>query len=658
VRLLSAALAAAQRSPSARPWLGVELHDRDVSVARLRWERWYTGTEPDGPCALAVAGDGALLRARIDPATAVLHVQRVAAPAATSQYALWSQPGSVAVAPRLGLAADGTRALLATVRTNGVDVEVRESTDGGATYGASVLLHTAAATVTAIACTVRADGTAVVVFAHGGVVYVVRRPGGSPLWLAPAAWTLSLATVSGLAAWFEGDHQVLVSGSTAAGVAGAWSTLYGAGNGAPPNTWLQLSEIAAAASGTNVSYLATGIGHADAPRAVLVEAYGGPGAYQRVHIASGLAATLFPDQAWRDPVPFAHASAHGLGFVGAFEHAWLGAPNGVWHATSTAEPVALDDDLLEATMEQSLFGGELRLMLRNEDGRYAAGAAPLALAPGGELRVAAGYETQGGGVGSVGPRFWIVEVRRRREGGRAVVEVAAVDGWGVLRAWTAPRQLTWAGGSTTAALVLLAIARRAGLRLLGPRSAEANALQPAFTVRAGERASTALRRLLEALPDRVLMRGETPTLFEPLATDAATYTFGEAHAVQSVRLDEAGAPAGWARVFGLSLVGEAVDAAALAAGAGTVVVVDDNLVTQARTSARAVTALRAAALAPVRGEIVCAPQVAQEPGDVIELTDAALGLVRMRFRVQSLRLRYVRGGPRPRYEQTLVLGAV
>jgi len=92
---------------------------------------------------------------------------------------------------------------------------------------------------------------------------------------------------------------------------------------------------------------------------------------------------------------------------------------------------------------------------------------------------------------------------------------------------------------------------------------------------------------------------------------------------------------------------------AVAAGAGAAVVVDDNLTTWPRASARAAAVLRPAALAALRGELVCAPHVGLEVGDVIAVTDATLGLEGARFRVAALRLRYARGGTRPRYEQTL-----
>ena len=68
MRTLSASLLEAQRSSSARPYLRVRLFDRDVGVVRLRWQRWYSGSEPDGACVAAAPADGALVRARITPA--------------------------------------------------------------------------------------------------------------------------------------------------------------------------------------------------------------------------------------------------------------------------------------------------------------------------------------------------------------------------------------------------------------------------------------------------------------------------------------------------------------------------------------------------------------------------------------------------------------
>ena len=116
MRALTSTLLAAQRAASGTPFVRVQLHDRDVGVVRLRWERWYAGLETAGPSAVATPADGSLLRARIDVATAMLSYQRVASPGPASVYSGWTALGNVAVAPRIALAAAGTRALLAVGR--------------------------------------------------------------------------------------------------------------------------------------------------------------------------------------------------------------------------------------------------------------------------------------------------------------------------------------------------------------------------------------------------------------------------------------------------------------------------------------------------------------------------------------------------------------
>ncbi|MYA21004.1 MAG: hypothetical protein F4Z25_12375 [Chloroflexi bacterium] len=313
--------------------------------------------------------------------------------------------------------------------------------------------------------------------------------------------------------------------------------------------------------------------------------------------------------------------------------------------------------MLEAVVEQR-EQGRLRLTLRNEDGRYAASAAPVALEPGGELRIEPGYRTAEGIETSEGPRFWIAAVRRRRSGGVATVEVDAVDGLGLIEAWVAPEQLVWEAGERSAAQILAAIAQRAGLGVAGRgASAESAALRPAFTVRAGERGATAVRRLLRALPDRLRSSGRQLLLSEPARGAAAGYAYGREHAILAHAI-EAGRPAaGWARVFGSGVFAEATDEAALAGGAGPVIAVDENLGAQDRVEARAGTLLRQSRLAVDRGELLVRPNVAQEPDDIVAVTDAATGLDAVPFRVAGLRLRFARG-KRPRYEQTLILGEV
>ena len=677
MRALTATLLAAQRSSSARPYLRVRLFDREVSVIRLRWERWHQGVEADGPCDAAVPADGSLLRARIDPSDGALSDQRVAAPDATSDFSAWTSLGAVATSPRLGLAAAGTRALLATVRGDGVTVEVRESIDSGAGFGSSSVVATAGATVTAIGCGLQSDGSAAVLYAVAGVVYAVTRSGVGA-WSSPQAWTPSLASISGLAVHFDLDYHLLVSGATAAGDAGVWATALGDGGQIPPGTWPALTEISLASSGTGVSYLATGAATADVPRALFVESYSGGGAYDRVHIAGGVALSFWFDFLWRDPRPFEHASAHGLAVAGGGSDAWLCSPGGVWHAAVSVAVTELTGDVLEADMEQGLERGRLRLVLSNQDGRYNADVAPAALAPGGEILVGPGYETTAGAEASEGPRFWISSLRRRPRSGSSTVELEAVDGWGLLRAWTAPRQLAWPAGSKSAFLVLRDLGRRVGLSVsVANASTEATMLQPAFAVRAGESGATAVLRLLLTLPDVLLVRGVNAILTEPRANDSTNYAYGDSeasggHAVLELHTGERPATAGWSRVFGDGVFAEATDEEALRAGAGATIVVDGNLTAQPRADARATLLLRQAALDAPRGELVVRANAGQEVNDLITVADAPRGMRPFpyalplafptvgptKFRVRALRLRFARGRAQPRYDSTLTLTEV
>ncbi len=658
MRPLTAELEAARHSPSVRPYLRVQLHDRDVGSLRLRWRRVYTGSEPDGPSAAAVAGDGALLRVRIDPATGALTRQRVASPGPASAYDAWTPVATVAAGPRVGLAANGTRAMIASVRSDGVSVEVRESTDGGANFGAAAVVATASGAVSAVACSMAPDGGAAVLYAVDGVVHAVRRF-GTGRWRSPAAWTRSLATVNALAASFSVDHNVLVSGTDAGGNAGVWSTIYGAGGAYPPGRWRPLAEVVSAAPGTRTTYLASGTANADAPQHVFVESYAGGGAYDRVHIAPGVGGTSYRDQLWRTPRPFDHESPYGLSMASGAAGAWLASPGAVWHAPYPHPAVDLTDDVLDATIIEGLRGGRMRLVLRNDHGRYDVDAAPGALAAGGELLPAPGYVTDGGARYSGGRAFWIGAVRRRYDAGGSTVEVEATDGWGLLDAWTAPRQLVWAAGAASASRVLTGVMQHAGLRLSGGRSSvESATLRPAFTVRAGERGSTAVRRLLAMLPDEAIMRSHWAFLVERVADEEPVARFGDGDPVLRLALDSGAPAAGWARVFGAGVVADAVHEAALAEGGGTAIVVDENIDAQARADARAEAVLRTSQLALARGEIVVRPHPGLEVGDVVEVTSKRAGLADARFRVSGLHLRYVRGGRRAVYEQRIALSDV
>ena len=82
-------LKALQRAPSARPYVRVRVRNFSGSAPRPRWTRLYTGSEGDDVHAIAIAGDGSLLRLRCQAGTD-LYRQRVTSPGATSDFSSWT----------------------------------------------------------------------------------------------------------------------------------------------------------------------------------------------------------------------------------------------------------------------------------------------------------------------------------------------------------------------------------------------------------------------------------------------------------------------------------------------------------------------------------------------------------------------------------------
>ncbi len=427
MRPLTSTLRAAQEAASALPVLRVDLLDRDVGVVPLRWTRWYSGSEPDGPAAAAVPSDGALVRARIDPGAGTLHVQRVATPTASSDYTPWTALGSVAASAGLDCSAALQRLLLTSVNSVGTGVEVRESTDGGATWAAATVVATAAATITAVAGAVRADGSAAVFFAVGGVVSSVTRTGLGG-WGLPVAWSHSRASVDGLVASDAEDYVVLVSGTDNGGNAGVWAALFGSGLTLPPGVWFPLAPIALASAGTGIAYLAAGVAIGSSPWASIVERSQG----DRVQLASTVAGLDVLQQSWRDPQPLDETTPFGLAIAIGGTASYLAAPAGVWSAAPSEPAVNVSADVLTMDFATVDSVQRARLALSDADGRYLEGVAPPTLAPGAELLVRAGHRTSAGlELVEVG-RLTITSIARSRRRGRSIVEIEATGPLGVL----------------------------------------------------------------------------------------------------------------------------------------------------------------------------------------------------------------------------------
>ncbi|MCB9482650.1 MAG: hypothetical protein H6675_01460 [Dehalococcoidia bacterium] len=639
----SPTLLEAARSGSATPHVRVRFSDRDVGVPRLHFARWYQGVEAAGPAGVAFPGDGSLVRARIDAGAATLHVQHIATPSEAADFTSWADLGSAVATPGLGLHAAGTRVLLAY--TDGTQVLVRESLDAGATFGSAITVASPGA-VTALSGAVRSDGSAIATWAIGGTCYVATRPAGGG-WSAPAAWTQSLASINGVAAGDAEDWAILVSGEDSNGRAGCWSTRLGSGIGGPPGHWSALAPLILASPGLDVSYRATGVAQAGAPRATFVESYTGTGAFDRTMLATGLAGGAFEDGDWRDPTPFEHASPWGLAAAARGTTSFLASASELWSAEIGGSPVDVSTAVLSARYEADHRGERLRLALD---------AQSLTNWPsvGTEIEFSPGYVTDAGIEFITGRLLWVTSVQR----GAAELHVTAEGALGRLARWQAPRQLAWSAGDATIATVARSIARDAGVRLAGAgASTAATTLTPGFAVRAGESGATALARLLARVPDQIFGRGIDLHLVERDPAEDPSYAYGATHPIRTIELTDSGRGPRWARVLGADAVGEAVASGGGDDGSRVAVVVDAAVTSAPVATARAEAVLRRSELAQELGTLEASPHPGHEPGDVIAVSDDSLALDAAPYRVRSVTFDYARR-PRGRYSMRLGLGAV
>ena len=653
MRSLSPELLAAQRSASAVPYLQVTIADRIGGIRRLAFQRLYTGSEPDGYHAATMPGDGSLLRARVDAGR--LLYQRVTNPGPASDFSSWTDLGAAAGAD-VALCSEGANVLLLYVDANAKDVRLRESSDNGVTLGAAVTVATAPTAVTWLAADLKSNGDALVVYSVGATVFAVKRSGGS--WGGPVAWSNSVAAVSGLACYHAADFNVAVAGEDADGDAFVWTVVYGDGFSQAPDTWSALREVMRASSGSSVTFRAPFLGQPDTFRLTLIEKYTGSQAYARPYHSYSPATAAYADNLWREPVPFDFASEFGLAVAHSATDVWLSAPSGVWTATLDDGSLDVTADVLEATVEDRPGRARLRLVLRNDDGRYSLGGLPL-LKAGAEVRVSPGYVTASGPQASLGPAFWVDGVELVSGGGQAAAVLHGSDGWSLLAAWRARRQYVWAAGEKNIFGILQFLFARAGMEFTSVGgSSEAANLFPAFTVHPGESGLTAVRRLLAFLPDVIYLHGEFAFLKEPLASESVAYFYGTDHPLLRGRYRAVAAETNRAQVFGDAVFVERLDWPAVEDVYDRLVQVQDtNLTTVAQAEDRGDAVLRKAALATEDGEIAVPVNCGQELYDVIEVTDALAGLSAAKRRVLGIDLRYSTG-ERPAYQQRLSLGGV
>lgn len=666
MRDLSTTLLAAQPEASRTPYLKVEVKNKSCGVVNYRWTRLYTGAEPDYYHALAICGDGALIRVRVTPPSdsRKLYRQRVANPDPGSDFSQWTYCNQYNVVV-VAACALGAEASLFFIKSDRAIYRLK-STDNGVSWGSPELIDYSPTTaIYGIAAAYKPNGDLALFFADQATLYVKECI--SSVWQAKEAWDKSTGDLSGVASIYDADFNLFLTGKDSDGDYRLWSLVYGDGGAIAAGAWSDLKELARAPANGDFEYRQAFMAKPDVYRTFFVEKFSGTEAYNRPFWSHSVAGSQFTDSLWREPVPFNLSSEFGLAIACHDDYSWLSSPSGVWRAKLTEESLDLTADILSAKGELVPEQGRLVAELRNDDGRYTSpGSGTLThLDIGSQLEVSPGYVTSLGNEVSPGLTFKIDDLEHTARGDKASLVLYTSDGWGSLGNWRARHQFRWNGAVEEMSVkdIIAFILARAGLYLeVKSASDTVSGYYPDFTIQPGDRGDSLIRRLLSFVPDVIFIEGSKAYLVNPVATDSSVYAYGVTHPVleghyrkgewvpNRVQTEGSDPATGEAIIVDSFAWAEIERGYDLSSRIG-----DGNIDTAAEAVARGEASLRKAAIKSSGGAITVPVNCGQQLYDVINITDNRAGLDAEKKRVLGLSLVY--STRRGEYFQRLGLGA-
>lgn len=642
MRNLTDTLAAAQTKHVSEPVAQVVIDDRHCGVFRPRWQRLVDDSVADGPVVVCMTYDGALLRARTDPAAGALYMQRITDPADTAQWTAWTLLESgIAPGSQLALAWDGnTIHALFYVGSDWRTISVRQSSDNGQTWSGAATVTTLAAghTCAGLAATLNAgSGTLSCIYADEAngltTLYSTQRAEAGGAWSAAQAWGRQpAAQASGLAVHGAGDTLFVAAGvdhglavyAVPVDSLAAWPAPY----------------VALHSDSATISYGWPSIAYNFDQNGVIFfcESNTSTGSVCLQHvIAPSLdAASMFAR-------PYQLDTIYGACAVGDRTYHYLCTSHSVdrarrW-APDAGQRVDVSADVHALRLSERVDGrGRLALFLRNDDGRYASAGQTgtyEAIRQGSQVSVRLGYHTAAGDEVSMFRPFWITDLSWQRRPGSSVLAIGATDGWGILDRTPARQAYLWTDRTVLALLTLLL--GGLGFAVTTDGNATWSRTVSRFAINPGVVLGSAARCLLRLAGGRLIFRSDAvheehwPSAVAHLAvanTEAA-YAYGGEHTI--LQAQHAAGEQEVTHVTALGegdIAGEALDWAAieLANEERLRLVVDRRLITTALAQERAAEELAAWQQAAAAGHIVVAPNVGQEVLDAVTIDDAAAGL--------------------------------
>jgi len=667
MRQLSSTLLVAQKEASHTPYVKVEACNRITGVVRLDWTRLYTGSEDDYFHAMAIPGDGSLIRVRVTPPadSRKLYRQRVANPSPQSDFSQWvytSQYNAVVVAA----ASLGAEVSIFWIKSDKKIYQLK-STDYGVTWGSPELLgYTPTTAINGLAADYKTNGDIALFFADQATLYIMKRINGS--WGDKVAWDKTTGDLSGIATRYSGDWALLVTGKDSTGNFKLWSLIYGDGGEVAAGTWSALKEIASAPSDGNFEYHQVFMDKPDVYRCFFVEKFTGTQAYNRPFWSHSVPDTGFLNNNWREPVPFNLTSEYGLAIAHYGDYCWLSVPNGVWRAKLTEERIDLTADVLSVREELSKTSGRLIVELRNGDGRYASpGQGDLSVLDiGCQLEFSPGYNTTAGNEVSSGQAFILDAYEHTSSSGKASLVLYASDARSLIENWKARHQFRWNKQTNEMCVkdILAFVVGRCGLKLeVKSQSSVITSFYPDFTILPNNGGSIVITRLLSFVPDVLFVEGNKAYVVNPLATDSSIYSYGASHPIIEGKYQKGPCELNRVQVEGYDPVNSKSVVVNSFSWSGINKLYDRlgqledrNIDTVDKAQARGEAYLRQAEIESANGTIRIPANCGQQLYDVIDITDSRAGLSGEKKRVLGFTLVY--NPRRGEYETRLSLGAV
>ena len=668
MRSLTSTLLAAQKQASITPYVKVEARNEIAGVVRYDCTRLYTGSENDYFHALTMPGDGSLIRARITPPadSRKLYRQRVPNPGPSSDFSQWTYTSQYNAGVVACASLDAEVSIFWTDAINR-KIQRLKSTDYGASWGSPETIDYSPTTnINGLAAAYKPNGDLAIFFADQATLYVKKHIGGE--WQSKSAWNKSTDDLSGVAAVYEDDWNLLVTGKDSSGNFKLWSLIYGDGGDVAAGSWSALKELASAPSGGDFEYHRPFLDKPDVYRGFFVEKFTGSQAYNRPFWSHSVLGARFIDNLWREPVPFNLTSQYGLAIAHHGDYCWLSNPVGVWRANLTVQSLDLTADIVAVRQELGETSGKLTVELRNDEGQYASlGQGDLSVLDlGCQLDFSPGCRTTAGNEVSSGQTFSLDAYEHTSSGGKASLVLYARDGWGEMAAWSARYQFRWNKDSEQMSVkdILAFVLARVGLKLEAKsQSSVITSFYPDFTISSSDHGESVIQKLLSFVPDVLFIEGSKAYLVNPLSSDSSVYSYGTEHQILEGRYKQGAWELNRVQVEGYDT------------GSDELIVVDSfawdeidrlydrlrqledrNIDTAAQAQQRGEAYLRLAEIESASGTILVPVNCGQQLYDVIDITDSRAGLAAEKKRVLGLILVY--SPRRGEYNQRLWLGAV